>query len=253
MPKPPSRRPALPAPTQRFAGFDPGVFRFFASLKRHNQRSWFEEHRADYERHVRSPMRAFVEEIDVRLARLAPELLGNPRTSAFRIHRDVRFSADKSPYKTHAACWFFHHDAGRGVGSEAHGGAGLYFHIEPGQSMVGGGIWMPPKPTLDLIREAIAEHPTALRKLVEVSAFRRRFGGLSEEVKLTRVPRGFAPDHPAADWLRLKSFTAGRDLTREEVLDPKLPDRLEADIRTLLPFVRWLNGAIGFLPATSRL
>ena len=253
MPKPPIRRPALPSATQRFAGFDPGVFRFFASLKRHNERSWFEEHRVEYEAHVRGPLRAFVEEMDVRLARLAPELLGDPRKSVFRIHRDVRFSADKSPYKTHAACWFFHHDAGRGVGSEAHGGAGLYVHIEPNQSMVGGGIWMPPKPTLDLIREAIAEQPTALKRLVEAPAFRRRFGGLDEGAKLSRVPRGFAPDHPAAEWLRLKSFTAGRELTREEVLDPRFPVRLEADFLAMLPFVRWLNKAIGFLPAASRL
>lgn len=253
MPKPPSRRPTVPLASQRFAGFDPGVFRYFASLKRHNERRWFEEHRVEYETHVRGPMRAFVEEMDVRLARLAPELLGDPRKSLFRIHRDVRFSADKAPYKTHTACWFFHRDAGRGVGSEAHGGAGLYFHIEPGQSMVGGGIWMPPKPTLDVIREAIADQPNSLKKLVAAPTFRRRFGSLSDEARLTRVPRGFAPDHPAAEWLRLKSFTAGRDLTREEVLDPRLPARLEADFLALLPLVRWLNQAIGFLPATSRL
>ena len=253
MPKQPSRRPAAPVNTARFAGFDPGIFRFLASLKRHNQRDWFEAHRVEYRTHVQLPMAAFIEEMDIRLARLAPELLGDPRRSVFRIHRDVRFSADKSPYKTHTACWFFHHQAGRGVGSEAHGGAGLYVHIEPNQSMVGGGIWMPPKPTLDLIREAIAEHPTALKRLVQAPAFRRRFGGLSDEAKLTRVPRGFAPDHPAADWLRLKSFTAGRELSRDEVLDPKLPLRLETDFRTLLPLVRWLNAAIGFLPAKSRL
>ena len=253
MPKQNRRRAAVPSVTQHFAGFDPALFRFFASLKRHNERGWFEGHRVEYESQVRGPMRAFVEEMDIRLARLAPELLGDPRRSLFRIHRDVRFSADKSPYKTHTACWFFHRDAGRGVGSEAHGGAGLYVHLEPNQSMVGGGIWMPPKPTLDLIREAIAEHPTALAKLLQAPAFRRRFGGLSDEARLTRVPRGFAPDHPAGEWLRLKSFTAGRELTRDEALDPKLPARLETDFRTLLPLVRWLNAAIGFLPATSRL
>jgi uncharacterized protein (TIGR02453 family) len=199
-------------------------------------------------------MQAFVEEMDVRLARIAPELLGDPRRSLFRIHRDVRFSADKKPYKTHTACWFFHHDAGRGVGSESHGGAGLYFHIEPGQSMVGGGIWMPPKPTLDLIREAIAEKPTALPRLLKAPTFARRYGSLSnEEARLTRVPRGFAPDHPAAEWLRCKSFTAGRALTNAEVLDPKLPARLETDFKVMLPLVRWLNEAIGFRPATSRL
>jgi uncharacterized protein (TIGR02453 family) len=253
MPKRPSRSAAKADPDLRFAGFDPGIFRYLTALKRHNRREWFEAHRGEYETLVRDAMRAFVEEMDVRLARLAPELLGDPRRSLFRIHRDVRFSADKSPYKTHTACWFFHHDAGRGVGSEAHGGAGLYVHIEPNQSMVGGGIWMPPKPTLDLIRDAIAESPKALPKLLKAPAFVRRFGGLSEEARLTRVPRGFAPDHPAAEWLRLKSFTAGRDLSNAEILDPKLPAKLEADISAILPLVRWLNQTIGFLPASSRL
>jgi uncharacterized protein (TIGR02453 family) len=191
--------------------------------------------------------------MDVRLARLAPELVGDPRRSLFRINRDVRFSSDKSPYKVHAACWFYHHEAGRGVGSEAHGGAGLYVHIEPGQSMVGGGIWMPPKPTLDLIREAIAGSPRALPALLRAPVFRRRFGELGDEARLSRVPRGFAPDHPAAEWLRYKSFTAGRELTKAEVLDPKLPARLEADIRAMLPLVRWLNQAIGFRPLKHRL
>ena len=253
MPKRPSHPAQDPAGSGRFGGFDPGLFRFMISLKRHNRRDWFEQHRSEYETFVRVPMAAFVEEMDVRLARLAPELVGDPRRSLFRIHRDVRFSADKSPYKTHTACWFFHHHAGRGVGSEAHGGAGLYVHLEPGQCLVGGGIWMPPKPALDLIREAIADHPEVLESLVRAPTFRRRFGSLSDEAKLSRVPRGFAPDHPAAEWLRLKSFTAGRDLTRAEALDPKLPARIETDFRAMLPLVRWLNAALGFPPATSRL
>ena len=80
-------------------------------------------------------MAALVEEMDVRLAELAPEIVGDPKRSIFRIHRDVRFSNDKSPYKTNAACWFYHMDAGRGVGGDApHGGAGFYFHLEPGES-----------------------------------------------------------------------------------------------------------------------
>ncbi len=254
MPKRSGRSPAPTTTDLPFRGFDPGIFRYLSGLKRHNNREWFEAHRQEYETFLREPLRAFVEEMDVRLARLAPEILGDPRRSLFRIYRDVRFSKEKLPYKTHTACWFFHHDAGRGVGSEAHGGAGLYFHVEPGASMVGGGIWMPPKPALDLIRDAINEHPAALPKLLKAPTFARRFGGLSnEEARLTRVPRGFPPDHPAAEWLRCKSFTAGRALSNAEVLDPKLPARLETDFKAMLPLVRWLNGTLGFLPAKSRL
>ena len=118
---------------------------------------------------------------------LAPEIIGDPRRSMFRIHRDVRFSKNKSPYKTHAACWFSHRNASHGVGSETHGGgAGFYFHLEPGASFLGGGIWMPPRPSLHRIRESIAARPAdfarfaghvARVELGEPIAGRRRFTG----------------------------------------------------------------------------
>ena len=117
-----------------FRGFRAGALTFLRSLKRNNTREWFQAHRDDYEREVRAPLAALVEEMDVRFAELAPEIVGDPKRSLFRIHRDVRFSSDKSPYKTNAACWFYHGDAGRGVGSTTpHGGAGFYFHMEPGE------------------------------------------------------------------------------------------------------------------------
>ena len=126
-----------------FTGFRPAALTFLRSLRRHNDREWFAQHRESYEAEVRAPLAALVEEVDVRLATVAPEIVGDPKRSLFRIHRDVRFSSDKSPYKTHAACWFFHGDAGRGVGREttAHGGAGFYFDIGPTGSSLGGGIW----------------------------------------------------------------------------------------------------------------
>ena len=140
--------------------FSTATLTFLRSLKRHNNRTWFEAHRADYEAAVKQPMHALIEEMDVRLARLAPEIIGEPRRSMFRIYRDIRFSADKSPYKTHASCWFYHRDGSRAVGREAAGGgAGFYFQIAPGDSFLGGGMWMPPREALLQLREAIAEHP----------------------------------------------------------------------------------------------
>src|SRR5262245_58442176 len=126
--------------------FGPESLAFLRGLARNNNRTWFEAHRDDYESSVKQPMADLVEEVDLRLARLAPEIMGDPKRSVFRIHRDVRFSRDKSPYKTHAACWFFHGRGSAKVGREAHGGgAGFYFHLQPGASLVGGGCWMPPK------------------------------------------------------------------------------------------------------------
>lgn len=237
-----------------FTGFRPAAMTFLRRLARHNTRAWFESHRPDYEQHVRLPLRSLVEEMDVRFARIAPEITGDPRRSIFRIHRDVRFSRDKSPYKTHASCWFYHRDAGRQVGQEADAGsAGFYFQISPTESFMGGGIWMPPRGSLARIRDALAEDPEGFSQTVTSPAVRRRFGGLDQEAMLKRLPRGFEPGHPAERWLRYQSFTLGRALTPDEALHPRLADRLERDFARLVPLVRWLNRALGYQPAASRL
>ncbi|MEP7175128.1 MAG: TIGR02453 family protein [Gemmatimonadales bacterium] len=239
--------------TPEFHGFRPGALAFLRRLARHNSRDWFERHRAVYETEVREPLKALVEEMDVRLARIAPELVGDPRRSVFRIHRDVRFSADKSPYKTNAACQFYHHDAGRGAGQDAVGaGAGLYFQLADGDCFVAGGIWMPARPSLERIREALADDAEGLDRIVAATAFRRRFKALDRDAMLTRLPRGYAEGHPAERWLRHKSFTATRPLSADEATSVRLPARLERDFAALVPLVRWLNRAIGYQPRSRR-
>ncbi len=241
------------ATAARFDGFRPAALGFLRRLKRNNRREWFERHRAVYQTEIRDPMRALVEEMDVRLARLAPELTGDPRRSIFRIHRDVRFSADKSPYKTTAACQFYHQDAGRGAGQDASGaGAGLYFQLADGECFVAGGMWMPARPALDRIRQALAEAPDGFGRLIRAPAFRRRFGRLDTESMLKRMPRGYPKDHPASEWLRYRSFTAARAITGREALSPRLPDTLARDFATLIPLVRWINRAIGYQPWDRR-
>ncbi len=236
---------AVPA-SRESSRFRPAALTFLRGLRRHNDREWFEAHRAAYEDDVRAPLAALVEEVDVRLASSAPEIVGDPKRSLFRIHRDVRFSSDKSPYKTHAACWFYHGDAGRGVGSAttAHGGAGFYFDIGPTTSTIGGGIWMPPRPTLARIRERIDEEPASLARVLRAPTL-RRYGGLAEEAMLARMPRGYDADHSAASLLRHQSFTLGRELTERELFSPRLPDLLAREYVRILPLVRWLNGALG--------
>ena len=236
-----------------FRGFRPAAIGFLRSLARNNTREWFAAHRDDYEREVRAPLGALVEEIDVRLAEIAPEIVGDPKRSLFRIHRDVRFSSDKSPYKTNAACWFYHGAAGRGVGSTTpHGGAGFYFHMEPGGSMLGAGIWMPPRPTLTRIREHIDEEHASLRRLLRDPALRKRFGTLDTSARLTRMPRGYTENHPAADLLRHQSFTVGRAISDGELFSPKLADLLARDYARLVPLVRWFNGALGLRTLARR-
>ena len=225
--------------------FTTATLRFFRGLKKNNAKPWFEAHRDEYEGEVRAPMRALIEEMNTHFARFAPEIGGDPKRGMFRINRDVRFSKDKSPYKTNAGCWFNHRSASHKVGGEANeGSAGFYFHLEPGASFVGAGLWMPPRPQLDRIREAIAEKH---RDFDVMARALKKYGGLSEEHgMLKRMPRGYPDDHPAGKWLRHQSFTCGRPLTDAQVTDAKLARTLAREYEGMLPLVRWLNRALGY-------
>lgn len=237
------------------SGFRPAALAFLRALKKNNRRDWFEANKPTYEREIKAPLKALIEDLDVHFATLAPEFVGDPKRSLFRIHRDIRFSNDKSPYKTHAACWIFHRAPGRGVGQTVDGGAGFYFHIEPGASLVAAGLWMPPRPKLQLVRDAIVEHTAAWERVVLDKGFVRRFGGLNEDdpgVLLKRLPRGYAPGHPAERWLRFNSFTVSRALSDAEVLSPEVGAAVMKDYAAMVPFVRWLNRALGFLPSAHR-
>jgi len=236
-----------------FTGFPVAAFTFLKGLAAHNDRDWFEARRDTYESALREPMKALVEEMDARLAGFVPEITGTVKGSMFRIHRDIRFSKNKAPYKTNAACWFFHRDSKGTVGQDAvHGGAGMYFHLEPRACFAGGGVWMPPAPALKRVRAALDVGHEEFQSIVSAKAFKKLFGALETEAVLKRMPRGFDPGHPAGDWLRYQSFTAGCALTQADVTSPALPDRLEEVFRTITPLVRWLNTALGFRPHTTR-
>ena len=232
--------------------FKPAALRYLRQLAAHNEKPWFEAHRAEYEQEVREPMLMLIEEMLMRFRDFAPEIGGDPKRSMFRINRDIRFSKDKSPYKTHAACWFHYRGASRKVGSEANeGSAGFYFHLEPGgKSMLGAGVWMPPRPQLNRLRDAIAEKPVVFERMVR--GLPKRFGGLHDYSTLKRMPRGYPDDHPAARWLKYQSFTSGRSLTDAEATGAKLEALLAREFEALLPLVRWVNGALG-LDAGSKL
>jgi uncharacterized protein (TIGR02453 family) len=236
-----------------FTQFTPKAFTFLRGLAKNNRKEWFEEHRAEYEAELKRPLALLIEDVDVQLATIAPEIIGSPKKSAFRIHRDVRFSKNKQPYKTHVACWFFHRDAGHGVGGEAaHGGAGFYFHLAPEGSFCGGGIWMPPRPALAKIRQALVDDVEGFEELVKDRGFKRRFGSLDPEGTLTRLPRGYAADHPAAPWLKFQSFTAGTELKPSDVTSTRLPEVLARHFTAMTPFVRWLNAALGLKAVSAR-
>jgi uncharacterized protein (TIGR02453 family) len=240
---------------QSFRGYRPEALAYLRALKKNNRREWFEAHRDEFARGISDPTKALIEELDVRFAELAPEFVGDPRRSMFRIYRDVRFSKDKSPYKSHAALWIYHRAPGRGVGKEIDGGAGFYVHLEPNASLVAAGLWMPPRPSLAKVREHFSEDLAGWRRAVTAPAVLKRFGGLTDDepgVLLKRLPRGFAEGHPAEKWLRFNSFTMSTGYSDKEMLSPKLVDKVMKDFGMLVPMVRWLNRALGYLPATRR-
>ena len=210
---------------------------FLRALKRHNDRDWFRARKPEYERHVRSPMIALIERLAIDFRSFAPELVADPRVSLYRIYRDTRFSADKSPLKTHVAAHFPSRGFPRGAG------AGLYVEIAPGWVWAGGGIYMPSASDLQAIRAHIASSHPRLHRTVTAAAFTRAFGELGGE-RLTRVPRGYLKDHPAAHYLQFKQFLAGREFEASFAISRTFYPRLLSTFQAAAPLVRFLNSAL---------
>lgn len=221
----------------RAAHFTRESLAFLRALKRHNDRDWFRERRDEYERHVRSPMVAIVERLAVDFKSFAPDLVASPRTSLYRIYRDTRFSEDKSPLKTHVAAVF----PCRAL--PKHEGAGLYVEIAPEHVWAGGGMYAPQTTQLHLVREHIASHFTRFRAIVESRAFKRQIGRI-EGQRLQRVPRGFSPDHPGAEYLKFRQFLAGREYPASLAVSPRFYAELLKVFKMIAPLVRFLNAPL---------
>jgi uncharacterized protein (TIGR02453 family) len=229
--------------TSTFAGFPPETQRFLAGLTRTNTRAWFEGHRAEYERFAKAPMLAFVQALDGVLARVAPAWVTEPKKALFRLNRDTRFSADKSPYKTSLGARF---GKAGGPGAES---AGFYVSVGVAGVEVGAGCHVADTPQLQRLRARIAREPEALRKLVEAPATVRAFGALQGE-RLVRVPKPYATasgeaEHPAADLLRLKQAYFLVRLPAELATSATLVDEVGERLRLGAPLVAWLADAVG--------
>jgi uncharacterized protein (TIGR02453 family) len=219
--------------------FTPDSLSFLAELRANNDRAWFAENRERWESEVRGPALRYVTDFGKRLAKLSPHFVADPRPqggSLFRIHRDTRFSKDKSPYKTSVGIQFRHE-----TGRDAHA-PGFYLHVEPGGCFVGAGIWHPDSATLGRLRRAIVDDPAGWKRASRGAAFRRdhRLAGDS----LVRAPRGFDAEHPLVDDLRRKDFIAVADLHDSVATGPDLLSRHAALARSALPLVRWLCSAL---------
>jgi len=210
---------------------------FLRALKRNNDRNWFREHKADYEEHVRAPMVALLGQLAQDFQAFAPDLVSDPRVSLFRIYRDTRFSSDKRPLKTNVAAHFPSRKFTKGEG------AGLYIEVAPAWVWIGGGIYMPTPVELQAIRACIAEEPRRFHRVVSSPAFRQAVGELGGD-QLTRVPRGYPKDHPAAGYLRHRQFIGGREYPAEFAVSPRFYRELLGVFKGVAPLVGFLNNAI---------
>ena len=217
--------------------FTPHTLKFLRALKRNNNREWFGRRKADYERHVRAPMLAVIDQLAVDFRRFAPEMIASPKSSLYRVYRDTRFSEDKTPYKVHVAAGF------RWRGLEKGEGAGLYVEVHPDWVWMGGGFWAPETRHLVTIREHIAGTWPAIDRVARGSALRRHAGPLHGD-QLTRVPRGYAKDHPAAEYLRYRQFMVGREFPATFATSREFYPALLRTYRAAMPLIRFINQAL---------
>jgi uncharacterized protein (TIGR02453 family) len=220
-----------------FGGFPEEAMTFWRGLERHNKREWFQPRKQIFDEKVKAPMVALVTALNERMMDFAPEYVTDADRAIYRIYRDTRFSADKTPYKTQIAASF----ARRGLAR--HGAAGYYFAISHKGVDVGGGMYMPSPETLLAVRTHMAARHAEFRRLATASAVKRLFGAFHGE-QLTRVPKGFCAEDPAADLLRYKQFLLFAKLDAAIITTPKLLAELVKLFRALLPFIEFLNAPL---------
>jgi uncharacterized protein (TIGR02453 family) len=229
------RKPTPPTPA-RFEGFADRNGRFFAALAQNQRREWFELHRDEYEKGWQAPMKALLAELRERIEPLfRHEPLGPPKV--FRIHRDVRFSKDKSPYKTHIGGYVAIDGAGQGPSAPA----ALYLHVAAREVFVAAGQYMMDSGQLARFRDAVvdARHGETLAGMLR--KLTRAGYGLGSHDVLQRVPRGFDPDHPRADLLKRKGLIVTfPELSRELLVSRALVDWLVTHAKRAVPLVEWI-------------
>lgn len=224
-----------------FERFSEELWVFLEELEENNERAWFEAHKGRYEALVREPALAFIRAMRPRLLRLSDSFLADDRRqggSLMRIYRDVRFSEDKSPYKTNVGIQFRHR-----VGKDVHA-PGLYVHLAQEEQFVALGMWRPASAELKQVRSKIAAEPERWLEALSTPEFVA--SGLVEGGEsLSRPPKGYAKDHPAIEALKRKDFILSRGLTREEAQRADLPELVEELFMAGSAHTRFLCEALG--------
>ena len=213
------------------AYFTPELFVFLKQLRRHNNREWFLKNKPRYETLAKAPALRFIGDLSLRIGEISPSLVAGPK-SLFRIYRDVRFSSDKSPYKTHVAMQFSHAAAVKDVHAP-----GYYLHLEPGSCFAAAGSWHPDPRSLAKIRDAIAWQQDDWKQV-------RRRVSLSDLETLSRPPRGYSAEHPFIEDLKRKDFIATVDFSESDVCSPAFLREFLGACKRTAPLVAFLAKAL---------
>jgi uncharacterized protein (TIGR02453 family) len=212
------------------------TLKFLKELRRNNNKPWFDAHRKQYEA-ARNNFENFIQSVLESHSKNDPDLKElTAKKCMFRIHRDVRFAKDKSPYKTNFG-------ASMDKGGKKSGLAGYYFHLEPGKSFLGGGIWMPQPDALKKVRQEIDYCLDDFKKIISGRKFQTVYGKLytGEGIQLSKVPQGFEKDNPAAEYLKFKSWLVLADLSDSTLTSKELLKKTVDAFSVLQPFIKFLN------------
>jgi uncharacterized protein (TIGR02453 family) len=220
--------------------FTGDTFQFLVDLQQNNDRDWFVANKHRYESHVREPAREFIRQLSPHIVKKVSKHFA-PNDSKvggalMRIHRDVRFSRDKTPYKTNIGIHIRH------VGGKDVHGPGLYVHIDLDECFIGVGSWRPDSDSIKQIRKRIVDEPKEWKAARDNKAFRKYFELSGESLK--RMPRGFDEDHPFAEDLKRKDHTAGGSLTIDDVLSDGLVKFCADRFVAAKPYVAFLTRAV---------
>jgi len=217
----------------------PATVKFLKDLKKNNQRDWFEANRKHYEA-AKADFAGHVQNVIDKFGKKDEEIASlKAKDCVFRINRDVRFSKDKSPYKTNMGASFI-------KGGKKSVLSGYYFHCEPGNSFVGGGLWMPEVDGLKKLRQEIDYNFDEFKKIIGSKKFVAAYKELSdsEGTRLSRPPKGYEADNPAIEYIKLKSFVAMTPVTDAELTDKNLVKKITEAFETLQPFIHFINRAL---------
>lgn len=213
------------------------TLQFLKAIKKNNNREWFEKNRPKYENAKQDYLQFVTEVLDgIKKTDQSLQFL-EPKQCVFRIHRDARFSKNKDPYKTNFGASF-------SKGAKKIDTAGYYFHLEPGACFIGGGFWFPMAPELNKIRQEMDYCFKEFKSIINAKKFKNNYGVLNETDKLVRPPKGYEPNNPAIEYLKLKNFTATMEITDADVLNKNLVKKVISSFEALSPLVHFLNKAI---------